>query len=393
MIRLIMTDNEDKKLRYLIIILFLTFSAELYSSNEDYEKALYLYNSGEADSASVILENIISYGSADTKVYYLLGKIKYEGRDFEKSIEYLTVSIKLDSANFDSYYYRALSYHELSEYEYEAADLNAILNKKPEHYYTLKQRGMNLMFFGSYTEATEILEKATKLYPDSSEMRRTLGFVYLNQNRNMYAIMDFNKAIELNPDDYEAYNFRGRAYFALKEFDKSLKDFKKSIELKPDYPLVYNSIATVFINKNQPDSALYYCNIAIELDPEYADAYKSRGKIYLYELNKAEQGIEDLKTAIEKDQFLLNLYIEIALYYMGQKRPETALGYLNKAIEINPDYLEAYTHRADIHHAAGRKNEALKDLETALEIAKKLPKYSSLINKLEYYIEDLKGEN
>jgi len=48
-----------------------------------------------------------------------------------------------------------------------------------------------------------------------------------------------------------------------------------------------------------------------------------------------------------------------------------AIADLDQAIKLNPNYAEAYGHRGLVHYVLGNKQEAIKDLQKAVELFEK----------------------
>ena len=146
------------------------------------------------------------------------------------------------------------------------------------------------------------------------------------------------------------------------------------------------------IQKNQEGINLYYtCDYyeAIELFNEaltfgeYASVYNNRGLINSL-FGEYEQAIADFNKAIElnpnySDAYhnLSEPYYRIGLGYNWDGKfdkdynaYEQAIQYLDKAIEFDPESFDAYCIRGDSYYALGQYEQAIEDFNKAIEIYK-----------------------
>jgi len=115
---------------------------------------------------------------------------------------------------------------------------------------------------------------------------------------------------------------------------------------------------------------------AIRIKPDYAEAYYQRGLAYLGSFENAP-ALEDFERAIELKPKLLkipnNEYAELNyIYYMRttffqDKDYEGGLVYLNRVIQLNPEYERFYIIRGDSYFELGLYEEAIDDFSIGLE--------------------------
>ena len=85
---------------------------------------------------------------------------------------------------------------------------------------------------------------------------------------------------------------------------------------------------------------------------------------------------KDFSQDITREKQLLNIhlndaetYYSLGNAYYNQKKWKSALTDYNKAIEINPNYTDAYFGRAMIWVELGDKQKAINDLQTAAQLS------------------------
>lgn len=122
-------------------------------------------------------------------------------------------------------------------------------------------------------------------------------------------------------------------------------------------------------------TALADFDLAIAVDDENITAHVSRGHT-LGELNRWGDAIAAYTRALELDEDNPDLYAYIARAYesiQGDENTEVGIDYANRALAIDPDNVVALTHRARGYYRLGDNDTALADLNRAIELA---PDYS-----------------
>jgi tetratricopeptide (TPR) repeat protein len=103
---------------------------------------------------------------------------------------------------------------------------------------------------------------------------------------------------------------------------------------------------------------------AVKLDPSSAEAYCFRGKLQL----DRKQGNDDLSKAIELKPDYADAYYERGLNKdLGEDRAAALRDY-NKAIELDPRHLNAYRTRAVLYLLAGKGDLAIGDYTRIIEL-------------------------
>jgi len=116
---------------------------------------------------------------------------------------------------------------------------------------------------------------------------------------------------------------------------------------------------------------------AIELDPNYADAYFERGHIRYLLGDEFDLAIADFTTFIELvPDNIISTYIVRAYYCRALSKFELdrenvsgAIADLTKAIELRPDYRDAYFHRGYIKEGLNDYTGSISDYTKAMEFS------------------------
>jgi len=185
--------NKSIELRPLIADNHLLRS-KIYVQNGDYEASL-------ADVETIkILKPGYSYlvkmleWASKTAVYDGYNMIE---KDPDRAIELFNISLKYNSANYDSYYFRGVAYSHQKEDELALTDFKQALKINPNHFY-------------SYESICDILAKVGK-------WKEILGY--------------WNTFILLEPENDHAYFERSKVYSQLNDMVKAADDMKRACDL------------------------------------------------------------------------------------------------------------------------------------------------------------------
>jgi TolB-like protein/Tfp pilus assembly protein PilF len=192
-----------------------------------------------------------------------------------------------------------------------------------------------------YMERAEAAEKtrpailkALQLGENSAEAHATYGWFLMDNDWNWDAAeAQYKKAIELNPNYATGHQFYSGLLQVEGRLEEALVEAKKALELDPLAPMMSLMVANTLYCLERYDDAIDYCNKALAIEPNFVQAFSSLAFAY------AMKGEFDEATAcVEK---------------------LTQAGY--------PKSL-AMAHIAGIQARAGKKNEALSSLDSAMKL-------------------------
>ena len=130
------------------------------------------------------------------------------------------------------------------------------------------------------------------------------GIFDIRNGRFEDAVQKINQSIELKRDWEISYFYRAVAYQALGEFNDALLDYTKAIQLNPRMTDAYYNRAYINLTRKDiqnPDlqKTVEDLNKALELDPKFIDA--------LYAMAAAQKKLGNYHTALEYLEKLIQL--------------------------------------------------------------------------------------
>ncbi len=188
-------------------------------------------------------------------------------------------------------------------------------------------------------------------------------------------------------DSTEAYDLfiKGRHQeqsFSQEGNTEAIQFYLKAIAIDPDYAQAYARMANIFdvnvrlgwSNDPQEDTnkAIEYAKKSIALDAKNPFAYWTQGRVFsrvrLGGIKNQFKAVEALERAIELDPNYADAYAYISYLYVGIGRIEEALSAIETAINLNPQYPFWYIqNRAVIRYMREEYEAAIIDLESAAE--------------------------
>jgi len=228
------------------------------------------------------------------------------------------------------------------------------------------ERGRALQQQGQLAEAQEILLKVIGQDPTHFDALNLLG-VLAGQSRNFaQAVQYFDTAIAVAPGNAAPYCNRGLALKEMKRLDAALASFNQAIALRSDDAIAYYCRANLYGELGQPGQAMADYDKSIAIDPGFAHSHFNRATL-LHQLGRLEEAVSSYERAIAiQPNPAAYLFLGNALKDLDRRGE--ALDCYDLAIELKPDYAEAYVNLGVAHYEMGNIEESLSNYDQAIRI-------------------------
>lgn len=182
---------------------------------------------------------------------------------------------------------RALAemYYDMNNYpkaiEQFAILLDALEEPERHHAVLYFARGASFERLGQYDEAAVDLQKAISLEPNNPMALNYLGYMWVNQNKNIDEAFDYiKKAVLLKPNDGSIIDSLGWAYYRMGEYEKAVSFLERAVELEPTDPTINAHLGDVYEKLHRYPEARLQWERALSFNPESAEEKaRLRGKI------------------------------------------------------------------------------------------------------------------
>jgi tetratricopeptide (TPR) repeat protein len=311
----------------------------------------------------------------NSAIYYSRGKLYFHYfKDREKAFRDFAKAVELAPQNHLYLMGRAVHYQLDREFEKAIADYTAVLKLKPRDFDAYLMRGWSYFKTGANEKAIVDYTTALKIkpeYADQAYEKRAAAYRAAGKLREADA--DARRAFELvKKEDLKAAEIHCR---------RGLAGMKKAEKILPEdtYLVIVADSLTDSLNFEFKEAIDHFSD-AIELNPKDARFFRERG-FCRWKIDERAGALEDFNRALEIKPDFVDAYILRAAVLASYRQDkeflakggfyEKAAADFQKAVDLNPKRAETYISRARyLHFDLLRRDlkNGLADLAKALEL-------------------------
>lgn len=249
--------------------------------------------------------------------------------------------------------------------------------KSPHNGRGLMIYGLTQMNKGAYAVALDYFERALVYTPNYSTLEINIGVVNGNMadrgpaseaaGRSAEAEKHFQRAILLSPGDDSGHAFYGRWLEQQGRFAEAIAQLQTAVQLDPQRPFNHDVLIDAYSRSG---------------DLKDAQQEATRTLAAMPGDEAAEQVLE------HRTGSGVAYWINLSLAQSRQGLNEASIASALKALEIDPDSVEAYNNIGAGYGAMGQWDEAIKNEQQALRLK---PDYQLAKNNLNWYMQERAG--
>ena len=236
---------------------------------------------------------------------------------------------------------------------------------------------------GKFREVEALLRDYLKAHSGSARAYYDLGYVLFRTHQLSASVKALAKSLQLDIRNAEAHKILGLNLTMAGRYNEAQLEMEEAARLKPDSAEIHYFLGRIHYTRNAFPLAKREFEEAIRLDPSYMKAYDNLGLTM--------EGMGDDKAALANYEKAFELiqrqglkynwpYINACAMHNRLHRPEQALAYCQKAIEIDPKSEQAFFETARARMAQQEWDEAAKALRAAIEINPRYAKYHYVLS-------------
>ncbi|WP_302431789.1 tetratricopeptide repeat protein [uncultured Alistipes sp.] len=338
--------------------------------NNDYQEAIRTLNT------------LLRFDEKAYEGYFLRGIAKYNLDDLLGAEADFSTAIRLNPVYTQAYTYRAITRSRLGNYDDALQDFREAIELRPDLPGPYYSRGVTRLLNQQFREAIDDFDMFIRQETKVADAYICRGLSYLHLKDTTRAYDNFNLAIRTNREDPNGYNRRGGLHLEQEQYEEAEADFNKAIRCDSNYLLSYFNRALVYNATNRPMQALADFDKVIRLDSTNSLTYFNRAMLRT-QIGDYNRALEDYdRVALYSPNNVLVYYNRAGVYaQLGEL--EKAVADYTSAIDLYPDFANAYIYRGRLREVLRDPKGAKRDLETA---QRKIAEYRSRLSDSTYSI-------
>lgn len=226
---------------------------------------------------------------------------------------------------------------------------------------------------GESKKAAKTIGKVVKKYKDYFPAYIVQGNILVNWDKKQEAEEAFTSAIDLATNSTLPQVFRGKFYAKEDRYDEAILDYSNAISRDSTYALSFFERGFIYCLQRDYDNAINDFKALSSLQHEWTkstivfEAYHNRGVVRMQK-KSYKKAIEDFNRAIEINPDYLNAYLNRGRAYKNLKSYSKALKDFTFCVEQDPKLAEAFYQKATIYYNRRNYDKAIESLQSAAKL-------------------------
>lgn len=214
----------------------------------------------------------------------------------------------------------------------------------------------------------EILKLTKLIMADSTkpDLYYERAKLYLENKDGNKALADIFKAIKLNPNESKYFVAQGDAYLLNGNAKQCRSALEQAISLNNKETEAYLKLAELSLYFKDYEQVFMQLQKAAEVEPNNAKVYFIKG-FAMKEKGDTVGAIKSFQKAIDFNQDYYDSYIQVGMLYTIKKN-RLAIDYLNNAMTLKPNSVEAMYFKGLYYQETDQLNEAMAEYHKILKI-------------------------
>ncbi|MBC3807647.1 tetratricopeptide repeat protein [Undibacterium seohonense] len=262
---------------------------------------------------------------------------------------------------------QAITHHQQGRLQLAEDTYAQVLQINPRQFDALHLIGVIAKQRGDHETALNFFAKAIQVDARQAKVHCNLGATLQELGKSEEALACYELAISLQADYAMAWNNRGNCLRHLGRFEEALESFTKAMELQIAYPEAYLNRAVCLQDMNQHEHALLDVEDALRSRRHYPAAQFARG-FSLQQLRRYELALVAYELAFDTSsspQQQAAVICNQGMILAKLKRDQEALATFQRAIEIRPDFGNAYLQLGHLYRSTNKQAEAVQAYQNA----------------------------
>jgi tetratricopeptide (TPR) repeat protein len=364
---------------------------DIIAKAADYTRGRYrlieiMLQRGDTKGAMAQVEGVLKTNDRDMQARLLRARIYLQGSDADgvkKAIEDLKEVLKQEPNSREGLYFMADANFRSGKVEQARAFVGDLVKSYLDYLPAkLMQAQISLSSkdaASAITQANDLMDRLGKAAPNAdtspqmiAELRvRTLtlrGTAQLQLGKTKQARDDLTAARDLAPNAAASYNNLANVALAENKMDEAVGLYERALAIdSADFDALNGLVNNVYSRQKRFDLAHQRVDQAINGQPNNPSLHYLKALVYGLEPNS--QGAEsELRRALEIDPNYLDAHSALGALFVNINKPDEAIIEYRKVLESKPDDAATYTLIGMIEDKRGNHDAAVENYRKALEL-------------------------
>ena len=220
----------------------------------------------------------------------------------------------------------------------------------------------------------EHLQKALQLEPENNEVRLKLAELFYYRAKAIPALYDealklLEEARTQQPHNPKAYLIEAMCYKEKGDTTQYLHRLQMVIDQDPEEVKAHLELGYFYQKHLDPLGIDHYQN-ALRVDPANAEINYNLGLFYrdLGRSEEAKEQFQHLVSILHSGEYVANAYYQLGYFAMQEENNKEAVEMFTKAIETDPQFVDAYAARGESYENLAQFDQARADYNRALQL-------------------------
>jgi len=330
-------------------------------------QAIEAFQSGNTQSAEIILKRLLQVDSKNIPALHILGLIRASQDNHLEAVKFLKKAAALEPSDPSLQYNLAKALSSSGNEKEALIHHQRAVKFMPQNPEAWLNYGKSLLALNRNEEAVNTLNHALQINAQYPQALLNKAIALRNLQKGDEALVLIDQALSLQPEFYEGWLNKAITLKVLKRTDEALACFDRAIKISPEKKDAWLSVGDTLLESARMKDALACYEKLIDLDPKHPEGHIKRGLV-LQKIGNLSDALVCYEKAIDLDPTNMGAYICKSGVLIELKEFESALVCINKRLTLNPNIADAYVDRATVLESLNRNPEAKICFQTALKI-------------------------
>jgi len=229
--------------------------------------------------------------------------------------------------------------------------------------------GMAHYGLNEYAEAVPYLKAAAAEDTQNLQLRLALAHSCLWSKQYQCVLDTYHEILTLNAESAEADMLAGEAQDELKDHAGAIEQFRAAVKADPKEPDVHFGLGYLLWSQRLYPEAASEFEAELKNNPNHVQALIYLGDAQM-QMNHPEAAEPLLTSAVHIDAGRELAHLDLGILYSDAGRKDEALRELQAAARLAPDDVTVHWRLGRLYKASGMKDEAKAEFEKASKITK-----------------------